>query len=130
MRCKTILVALLALAFQAQAAHVSQSDAAGAASVWAGAGRALGSRLGANVKSVSEHTVTNGYSFYAVKLDSGTVIMTSDTDIEPVIAFSPNGDIDLSEGSPALELLRKDVALRAALVGAASGGSTPSSRSC
>lgn len=128
MRCKTILVALLALAFQAQAAHVSQSEAAGAASVWAGAGKALGSRLGASVKSVREHAVTNGYSFYAVKLDRGTVIMTSDTDIEPVIAFTPNGDIDLSEGSLALDLLRKDVALRAALVGGTAGGSSPSRR--
>lgn len=128
MRCKTILVALLALAFQAQAAHVSQSDAAGAASVWAGAGKALGARLGTNVKSVREHAVTNGYSFYAVKLDGGTVIMTSDTALEPVIAFSSSGDIDLSEGSLALDLLRKDVALRAALVGGAAGGSSPSRR--
>ena len=128
MRCKTILVALLALAFQAQAAHVSESDAAGAASVWAGAGKALGKRLGARVESVSEHAVTNGYSFYAVKLDGGTVIMSSDTDIEPVIAFSSSGDIDLSEGSLALDLLRKDIALRAALVGGAVGGASGSSR--
>ena len=127
MRCKTFLAALLVLAFQAQAAHVSESEAAGAASVWAGAGKALGVRLGTNVESVREHAVTNGYSFYAVKLDGGTVIMTSDTDLEPVIAFSSSGDIDLSEGSPLLDLLRRDVASRAALAGAfesASGSAT------
>ena len=127
MRCKTFLVALLVLALQARAARVSESEAAGAASVWAGAGKALGVRLGTNVESVREHAVTNGYSFYAVKLDGGTVIMTSDTDLEPVIAFSSSGDIDLSEGSPLLDLLRRDVASRAALAGAfesASGSAT------
>ena len=129
MRCKTILVALLLLAFGAEAARVSQSEAAGAASVWAGAGKALGARLGTNVESVREHAVTNGYSFYSVKLDGGTVIMTSDTDLEPVIAFSPSGDIDLSEGSPLLDLLRRDVAARAALSGAfASEAAAPTRR--
>ena len=123
MRCKTILVALLLLAFGAEAARVSQSEAAGAASVWAGAGKALGVRLGANVKSVREHSVTNGYSFYSVKLDGGTVIMTSDTALAPVVAFSSNGNLDLSEGSPLLYLLRKDVMARVALAGASAGAS-------
>ena len=134
MRCKTFLVALLVLALQAQAARVSESEAAGAASVWAGAGEALGVRLGTNVELVREHVVTNGYSFYTVKLDGGTVIMTSDTGLEPVVAFSSSGDIDLSEGSPLLDLLRRDVAARAALAGmsarrsaamSASSASTP-----
>lgn len=117
MRCKTFLVALLVPALPAQAARVSESEAAGAASVWAGAGEALGARLGANVESVREHVVANGYSFYAVKLGGGTVIMTSDTELEPVVAFSSSGDIDLSGGSPLLDLLRRDVAARAALAG-------------
>ena len=93
MKSKAIFVALLALAFTARAARVSQSEAAGAASVWAGAGKALGVRLGATVKSVREYSVTNGCSFYAVKLDGGTVIMTSDTALDPVVAFSARGDL-------------------------------------
>ena len=108
-------MALLALAFGAQAAHVSQDEAAGAASVWAGSGDRLGVRLGADVESVREFSVTNGYSFYAVKLGGGTVIMTSDTSFEPVVAFSPRGDLDLSAGSPLYELLHKDVASRVAI---------------
>ncbi|MBR2837737.1 MAG: C10 family peptidase [Kiritimatiellae bacterium] len=129
MKSKAILVALLALAFQARAERVSPSEVAGAASAWAGAGIALGVSLGANVvEPAREYAVTNGYSFYAVRLDGGTVIMTSDTTLEPVIAFSSSGELDLSEGSPLFKLLCKDVAARAALAAAnsATGVRSPS----
>ena len=126
MKSKYILVALLALAFQAQAYHVSQSEAEGAASVWAGAGSALGVSLGSNVKSVYAHTLTNGYAFYAVKLDGGTVIMTSDTTLDPVVAFSPSSELDFSEGSPLFKLMCKDVAARVALVGGAANAASSS----
>ena len=122
MKSKAILVALLLLAFGAEAARVSQSEAADAARAWAKADRALGVRLGARVKETREYAVTNGYSFYAVKMEGGTAIMSSDSDLEPVIAFSSNEDLDLSEGSPALDLLRKDIALRAALAGSSQSG--------
>ena len=118
MKSKAILVALLAFAFHAQAAHVTQSEAAGAASAWAGAGEALGVRLGGNVESVREYAVTNGYSFYVVRLGGGTVITSSDTALDPIVAFSPSGDLDLSEGGPLLDLMRKDIAARAAIAGA------------
>ena len=130
MRSKAIFVALLALAFAAQGARVSESDAACAARAWAGSGEKLGVRLGAGVESVREFAVTNGYSFYAVKLDGGTVIMTSDTTFEPVVAFSSKGDLDLSEGSPLFKLLKRDVASRASLAeqaaANAAGGSATS----
>ena len=115
MRSKAIFVALLALAFGAQAAHVSQEEAAVAAGAWAGTGEKLGVRLGADVESVREFSVTNGYSFYAVKVGGGTVIMTSDTALEPVVAFSTRGDLDLSAGSPLHKMLSRDVAARAAI---------------
>ena len=123
MKSKAILVALLLLAFGAEAARVSQSEAADAAKAWAGSGRPLGVRLGTRVKETREYAVTNGYSFYAVKMEGGIAIMSSDSELEPVIAFSSNENLNLSEGSPALDLLRKDVALRAALAGSASAGS-------
>lgn len=122
MRCRATFLALLALAFAAQGARVSQSDAVGAARVWAGSGEKLGVRLGAGVESVREFAVTNGYSFYAVGLGGGTVIMSSDTTMEPVVAFSSRGDLDFSEGGPLFKLLRGDIAARAALVGKAGGG--------
>ncbi|MBQ3288868.1 MAG: C10 family peptidase [Kiritimatiellae bacterium] len=123
MKSKAILVALLALAFHAQAAHVTQSEAAGAASAWAGAGEALGVRLGGTVESVREYAVTNGYSFYAVRLGGGTVITSSDTALDPIVAFSPSGDLDLSESGPLLDMLRKDIAVRAALADASAAPS-------
>ena len=123
MKSKAILVALLLLAFGAEAARVSQSEAADAARAWAGSGRPLGVRLGTRVRETHEYAVTNGYSFYAVKMEGGMAIMSSDSELEPVIAFSSNENLNLSEGSPALDLLRKDVALRAALAGSVSAGS-------
>ena len=127
MKSKAIFVALLALAFTARAARVSQSEAAGAASVWAGAGKALGVRLGATVESVREYSVTNGCSFYAVKLDGGTVIMTSDTALEPIVAFSPRGDLDFSADGPLFNLLSRDILLRSALAGASAQRSAATS---
>ena len=115
MKSKAILLALLAFAFGAQAARVSQSEVTCAAGAWAKSGDALDARLGTAVESAREFSVTNGYSFYAVTLEGGTVIMTSDTSLEPVVAFSSNRELDLSEGSPLLDLLRRDVAARAAI---------------
>lgn len=129
MRSKAIFMALLALAFAAQGARVSQSEAAGAASAWARSGEKLGVRIGYGVKSVREFAVTNGYSFYVVGLDGGTVIMTSDTTFEPVVAFTSREDLDMSEGSPLFKLLNGDVASRVSFAVASQSASTSASAS-
>lgn len=121
MKSRHILVALLALALQARADRVSRSEVAGAARVWAGVGSALGVNLGANVGAVREYAATNGYSFYVVRFGGGTMVMTSDTSLDPVVAFSPSGDLDFSAGSPLFKLMCKDIAARAAIAGGAPG---------
>lgn len=121
MKSRYILVALPAFVLQARADRVSQSEVEGAASVWAGAGSALGVSLGSNVESVREHVVANGCSFYVVKLSGGSVIMTSDTSLDPVVAFSSSGNLDLSGDSPLFKLLCKDIAARVAIAGGAAG---------
>ena len=117
MRGKAIFVALLALAFGAQGALVSQEDAALAACGWAAEGNAFGARLGRLVESSAEHATTNGASFYSVKLyGGGTVFMSSDTEMEPVIAFTDSGRdfSDIDRKSPLWALLSRDASVRRA----------------
>ena len=115
MKSKAIFVALLALAFAARAARVSQSEAAGAASVWAARGGAFGIKFGRSVESSATHTTTNGAVFYSVKMrGGGTVFMSSDTEMNPVIAFTASsGDFSSMDAkSPLWALLNRDVSAR------------------
>ncbi|MBO7684940.1 MAG: hypothetical protein J6V72_01055, partial [Kiritimatiellae bacterium] len=91
MKSKAILVALLALAFQAQAASVSRSDAESAVRAWAAGGRRhLGVSFGSGaVEKSASHSTTNGAVFYSVKLrGGGTVFTSADTSVTPIIAFT------------------------------------------
>lgn len=115
---KLVSLTVLAVACGAQAAPVGTAEIKVAAKAWAARGAALGARVGAGgVDSATAYAVTNGYSFYAVKLTGGgTVFLSSDTELEPVIAFSPDSNIDLSkEGNPLLQLLRRDIIARVGL---------------
>ncbi len=114
------LVSLVVLAFvcSTRAATVGSADVTAAAKAWATRGAALGARVGTGgVDSATAYAVTNGYSFYAVRLTGGgTVFLSSDTELEPIIAFSSNSNIDLSkESNPLLQLLRRDIIARVAL---------------
>ena len=117
MRCKTFLVALLALAFQAQAAHVSESEAVLAARGWVADGSVLGVGMGSVVEASAVHHTTNGTAFYSVKMyGGGTVFLTSDTQMDPVVAFTGSA-VDystLDPRSPLTALLNRDVSARRA----------------
>lgn len=89
MRSKAIFMALLALAFGAQAKPVLMSQAGTAAKAWAQRRAALGARIGTTVSDVREHRTARDEYFYSVRMKGGgTVFLSSDTTIEPVLAFS------------------------------------------
>ena len=130
MKSKAIFVALLALAFGAQARPVSTYEAQLAAQNW-GCGKVrLGAEIGASVDAVETLKTTDGAPFYAVRMKGGgAVFMSGDTRIEPVLAFSSEQGAVLDAKSPLWALLSADVSARqAALDGvklAADGASSP-----
>ncbi len=130
MKSKAIFVALLALAFGAQARPVSTSEAQLAAQNW-GCGKVrLGTEIGASVDAVETLKTADGASFYAVRMKGGGVVfMSGDTRIEPVLAFSSEQGAVLDAKSPLWALLNADMSARqAALDGvklAVDGASSP-----
>ena len=117
MRSKVIFMTLLAFAFGAQGAFVSQEEAVLAARGWVADGGALGSYIGQGVESSATHVTTNGATFYSVKMyGSGTLFMSSDTEMEPVIAFvdTSRDFSEIDRESPLWALLNKDVSARRA----------------
>ncbi len=115
---KLVSLTVLLVACGVRAASVDTADVTAAAKTWAARGAALGAQIGTGgVDSATAYAVTNGYSFYAVKLTGGgTVFFSSDTEFEPIIAFSPNSNINLSnEKNPLLQLLRRDIIARVGL---------------
>ena len=116
MRSKAILMALLAFVFgSVEAVPVTRLQATYAARAWVKQGVRLGARIGATVEKTDELTAANGARYYAVKMrDGGTVLMSGDTEYEPVLAFTPDA-FDFStieKGSPLEALLNADLALR------------------
>lgn len=101
MRSKAIVMALLVLAFGAQARLVSQEEAVKAAGAWSG--------VRAQVAAV--HRTDAGSRFYAVALPAGgTVFLSGDTERRPVIAFTPDAaDFSvIDRASPLWALLKRD----------------------
>ena len=129
----TLFLVLLAFAFNAaQAVTVSQSQAVRAAATWAISGDALGARLGATVKTAQVRTVSvaDDVVFHIVPFEEGGVVFTSgDTDCEPIIAFTANDDVDLSDTSPLIDLLKKDALLRSRMVASRSTSTSSSGNS-
>ena len=110
-----LLTGLLAVAFPAGATPVSKDDAALAVKTWLGWKLNLGCRLGAKVAEARTCTPTNSVSFHVVKLDGGGFVVTSsDTEVEPIIAFSESDDLIESEKNPLWTMLRRDLAARTA----------------
>ena len=100
MKSKAILMALLAFVFQAQAVPVSRSQASAAARAWVSRGSAFGQAVQASVEQTTQHAAANGATFYSVRLrGGGTVIVSGDTDEEPIVAFSPRS-VDLQAVDP------------------------------
>ena len=133
-KSKALMLALLAFAFAAHAAPVSQSDAKLAAKAWVAREGMLGARMGKNVEKVAAIATTNGAVFYAVKMaGAGTVIMSSDTAYTPVIAFTAatNDFSVIDRKSPLWALLNRDVSALASatrLVASAKASSSLAAR--
>lgn len=116
MKSKAIFMALLVLAFGAQAGSVSQSQAAVAARQWAQSGTVLGTRFGTavDVAGIRTFSVSADAVFHAVPFKGGGMVFVSaNTDAEPVVAFTSSRHVDLSEKSPLYRLLCLDARFRA-----------------
>lgn len=129
-KSNVIIVALFAFAFTAHAEFVSLTDAARAAETWfapkaAPTVRRL--RAAPVAAPLAEQlATTNGTVFYSVSFGAkGTLFLSSDTDIEPIIAFVKDPTARLEEGSPLWSLLNRDLPARAK---AAAAGDDPAAR--
>lgn len=117
MKSKAIVLALLAFAIgRMWAVSVTEQEVAVAASAWAGTGEALGVTFDRQVGSTERLQSDDGDAFYVVRMrGGGTIVMSSDTESEPIVAFSANPNLDLSKGSKLLDLLCSDAHARAKL---------------
>ena len=92
------------------AAPVTSDEAAQAVKTWVGLRAQLGCRLGAAVSGARTCAPTNGVTFHVVKLEGGGFVVTSsDTETEPVLAFSESDDFVESERNPLWTMLRRDL---------------------
>lgn len=107
-------MAAVTIHFSVQATPVTAEQAARAARSWIRGGRSLDRRLGSEVGSAEAVTAANGAAFHVVKVkDGGFVVMSADTTIEPVIAFSSSGELRNDPRNPLWALLTGDLAARA-----------------
>lgn len=118
MKSRALFLAALAVAFAAQAVPVSRNQAATAASAWARSGMALGARFGtaADAARVRTVSVSTGIDYHVVPLTGGgSVVMSADTESEPVVLFSSDDLTKLEADGPLPDLLARDARLRARL---------------
>jgi len=109
----TFVAALMGLsALPVWANPVNQDTAEMAAQAWAVRGDTLGAKMGDYIESSTVHTTDTGAKFYTVKTrGGGTIIMTSDDELEPVLAFTDE-EADLStldKNSPLWAFLNRHV---------------------
>lgn len=108
-----LCMALFGLGLNAvHAESIEPEQAKRAVSRWLNTGRPLEKNLGKSVREV--RTVnTDGTKFYVVKLEGGGFVVTSsDTQIEPIICFSPSDDLVEEEANPLWAMLTKDLPAR------------------
>ena len=106
---------LVALAFccAASGAMVTADQAKTAVQRWLRDDPALGCPIQGTVSEVRTCSSTNGASFHVVKLsEGGFVVISSDTQREPIVSFSSEGDLVEDDRNPRWVLLRNDLALR------------------
>ncbi|MDO5317028.1 MAG: C10 family peptidase, partial [bacterium] len=104
---------LLVVPFVA-AETVSLEQAQTAVRNWLSTDPALGCPLGMSVRSARTCSVTNGMTCHVVRLAEGGFVVTStDTKLEPVIAFSDGEDLVEDDRNPLWALLKRDLAVRA-----------------
>lgn len=104
-----VLVASVAVAVP-----VSLEQAQTAVRNWLSTDPALGCPLGMSVRSARTSSVTNGATCHVVQLAEGGFVVTStDTRLEPVIAFSEGSDLVEDDRNPLWALLKRDLVARA-----------------
>lgn len=104
---------LLVVPFVA-AETVSLEQAQTAVRNWLSTDPALGCPLGMSVRSARTSSVTNGATCHVVQLAEGGFVVTStDTRLEPVIAFSEGSDLVEDDRNPLWALLKRDLVARA-----------------
>ena len=130
------LVATLFIASSATAATVSAEEAERAARTWISVGDTLGCRMDANVSGVSEFHGKGGTgAFYVVSLEKadgapgGYVVLSGDTRVSPVVAFSDEGEFAADEGNPLWVLLGADFAKVSVAIAEDDSASAPSAKS-
>lgn len=119
---KTIaFVVALALAFVTEADPVTPEEATLAAKGW----MAQSGRVGCTVTHSGEYAVDEDGSFHVFDVNGGGfIVMSADTEIEPVIVCSDTGTLVEGDGNPLWDIVRADLAARMAHVRRNAGGST------
>jgi len=108
-----ILLTAFSLAFNGLAEPVSLSLAARAVNTLISQGDQMECPIDGVVSSVRRCTATNGAAFYVAKLTGGGFVVTSaDTEIDPIIAISPEADLVEDSNNPLWVLLTSDMAAR------------------
>jgi hypothetical protein len=118
-----ILFFVLAFAMAAQGAKVNMNAAKTAAANWAylqarassGGNKGFCASYGSSVTNIFETKVTTNVSYYVANLSQGgTVILSGDTEMEPVIGFSSGVVTNVSAGGCNVlkVLLERDMKLR------------------
>lgn len=95
------------------AAPVSVDDARRAVGNWLRSDAALGCKLGHAIKSARTCSTAKGAVFHVVELDGdGFVVTSSDTEMEPIVAFSADDDLAEDKHNPLWVLLQRDADVR------------------
>lgn len=129
MQAKTALtVFAVIVAFAAHAVPTSAEQAVRVVDNWLVNNPALGCALGASAEGARTLETAGGARFHVVRLQGGGfVIVSGDTSVEPIVAFSPSKDLVESADNPLYRLLDGDLSrrpLRSVKFAAAPGAAT------
>ena len=114
-------VVALVLAFVTEADPVTPEEATLAAKGW----MAQSGRVGCTVTHSGEYAVDEDGSFHVFDVNGGGfIVMSADTEIEPVIVCSDTGTLVEGDGNPLWDIVRADLAARMAHARRNAGGST------
>ena len=105
--------AVLAVQMAANSAQVSEAEAEEAVRGWLALREALGGVVDAQPASVARHTGKDGKGvFYVVSFaGGGYAVVSGDTELEPILAYSTEGEwIDDESRNPLLAMLNLDIA--------------------
>ena len=114
-------VVAMALAFVTEADPVTPEQATLAAKGW----MAQSGRAGCTITHSGEYAVDEDGSFHVFDVNGGGfIVMSADTEIEPVIVCSDTGTLVEGDGNPLWDIVRADLAARMAHARRNADGST------